>query len=125
MPTRHRIQRLRRSPVEAEPLLGAFPPLDLGLVVQVVLSLFVLLFTYDAVCGDKEGGTLSLVASFAVPRHRLLVGKFFGALIPTLTAFGLPLLLGVSVMGLMPEVKVDDEATRFGGRRWRGFKRNV
>ncbi len=98
-------RRLSRSPAEVKPLLAIFPPLDLGLVVQVVLSLFVLLFTYDAICGEKEVGTLRLMASFSVPRHRLLLGKFIGALLPTLSAFGLPLLLGIAVVLLMPEVQ--------------------
>jgi len=100
------IRRLSRSPVEVEPLLGIFPCLDLGLVIQIVLSLFVLLFTYDAVCGEKEGGTLRLIASFPTPRYRLLLGKLLGALIPTLAAFGLPLLLGIAAMFLMPEVRL-------------------
>lgn len=68
-------QRLRRSPAEMEWFLGIFPPLDLGLVVQVVLSLFVLLLTYDAVCGEKEAGTLRLTATFSIPRHKLLIGR--------------------------------------------------
>jgi hypothetical protein len=71
-----------------------------------VLSLFALLLTYDAVCGEKEGGTLRLVASFPAPRDRLLLGKLFGALIPTLTAFGLPLLIGTGVVLLMPDVQL-------------------
>ncbi len=109
------IPRLKGSPAEIEPILGLFLPLDLGLVVQVVLGLFVLLFTYDAICGEKEAGTLSLTASFPVPRHRLLLGKFLGAVIPTLSAFGLPLLLGVGVVLLAPGVQFTNlELARLG-----------
>ena len=97
--------RLKLSPASVEPLLKLFPPLDLGLVVQVVLSLFVLLFTYDAVCGEKEAGTLRLTASFPVPRDRLLLGKLAGALFLILVAFGLPMLLGFAVVLLMPDVQ--------------------
>ncbi len=110
------VRRLNRSPVEVEPLLGIFPPLDLGLVVQIVLSLFVLLFTYDAICGEKEAGTLRLTASFSVPRHHLLAGKLLGALVPILAAFGLPLLLGIAAVILMPEVQLSNPAWfRLGG----------
>jgi ABC-type transport system involved in multi-copper enzyme maturation permease subunit len=98
-------QRLNRSPVEVNPFLGIFPPLDLGLVVQIVLGLFVLLLTYDSICGEKEAGTLRLYASFPVPRHRLLLGKLLGALIPTWIGFGLPLLLGIAVVLLLPDVQ--------------------
>lgn len=99
-------QRLRKSPVETEPILGIFPALDLGLVVQVVLSLFVLLLAYDAVCGEKEGGALRLTASFPVPRHRILLGKFLGVFLPALTAFGLPTLIGITVVLQMPDVQI-------------------
>ena len=106
---------VKQSPATEEPLLGLFPPLDLGLMVQVVLSLFVLLFTYDTVCGEKEAGTLRLIASFSLPRHVLLIGKLLGTLIPTLTAFGLPLLLGIVVILSLPDVQLNaTEWTRLG-----------
>ena len=108
-------QRLKRSPAEAEPILGVFPPLDTGVVVQVVLGLFVLLLTYDAICGEKEAGTLRLIASFPVSRNRLLLGKLIGVLIPTLSAFALPLFLGIAVVLLMPDVQLAaSELTRLG-----------
>ncbi len=111
----HAKDRLALSPAAVEPKLGFFPPLDLGLAVQVLLSLFVLLFTYDAVCGEKEAGTLRLIGSFSMPRDRLLLGKLIGALIPTLTAFGLPLILGLGVIFAMPGVRfTNPELMRLG-----------
>jgi ABC-type transport system involved in multi-copper enzyme maturation permease subunit len=108
-------QRLRQSPVEAEPTLGVFPPLDLGLVVQLVLSLFVLLLSYDAICGEKEGGTLRLISSFSLPRSQLLIGKSLGVLLPVLAVFGLPLLLGISSMLLVGGIQLSgDEWIRLG-----------
>ena len=101
--------KLIGSPVEAEPVLGVFPTLDLGLVVQVILGLFVLMLTYDAVCGEKEAGTLSLTFSFRVSRHQFLLGKFLGVSIPVLAAFGLPLLLGIAVIAGMPDVKITSD----------------
>lgn len=100
------VKQLRRSPVEVEPTLGFFSALDLGLAVQVILSLFVLILTYDAMSGEKEGGTLRLVSSLPVSKDQLLLGKFFGVLIPTLTAFGLPLLLGIAVVLGMSDVQM-------------------
>ncbi len=96
--------RLKWSLAESELILGVFPPLDLGLVVQVVLSLFVLMFTYDSICGEKEANTLSLTSSFPVPIHSLLLGKLLGTLIPSFLAFGLPLLLGIAAVLLASEV---------------------
>ena len=91
-------RKMLGSPVESQPMLGVFPPLDLGLVVQIVLGLFVLLLTYDAVCGEKEIGTLGLTASFPVPRYKLLLSKVVGALLPILSVFGLTLLIGIGVI---------------------------
>ena len=73
-------------------------PSTWGLVVQIVLGLFVLLLTYDAVCGEKEIGTLGLTASFPVPRYKLLLSKVVGALLPILSVFGLTLLIGIGVI---------------------------
>jgi hypothetical protein len=110
-----RSKRLRESSSSVEPILGVFPPLDLALVVQVVLSLFILLFTYDAISGEKEAGTLRLSASFSVPRHQFLLSKMIGALLPTLAAFGIPLLLGLGVILAMPDVHLrGEELSRLG-----------
>ena len=99
-----RVRRMTRSPASVEPILGMHPPLDLGLVVQVVLGLFVLLFTYDAVCGEKESGTLALVGSFSSSVNLLLLGKIAGALFSTAVAFLLPILAGTAVISLLPDV---------------------
>ena len=98
------VRRVKMSPATTEPIVGVFTALDLGFVVQVVLSLFVLLLTYDAICGEKERGTLRLVTSFPVARHQLLLAKLIGALVPVLTAFDLPLLLGIAVVLALPDV---------------------
>jgi ABC-type transport system involved in multi-copper enzyme maturation permease subunit len=108
-------RRLKLSPSATEPMIGIFPPLDLSLVVAVVLSLFVLLFTYDAVCGEKEGGTLRLIASFPTARDRLLLGKLIGVLVPTLAMIGLPLLLGIAAILLAPQIQfTGPELARLG-----------
>ena len=102
IPLRSRVRDFQWSPASVHPILGVFPRLDLVLVVQLVLSLFVVLLTYDAVCGEKERGTLSLIASHPVPKHRLLLSKLIGALATLLAAFGLPLFVGISVVLLLP-----------------------
>ncbi len=109
-------KRLRKSPTEAEPALGIFPGLDLGFVVEAVLSLLALLLSYDVVCGEKEGGTLRLLGSFSLPRYQLLLAKYIGILLPSLLAFGLPLLLGIAVLLLMPEIQfMESDWTRLIG----------
>ena len=63
------------------PLLSVFPVLDIALIFKVVISILVFLFIYDAISGEKEDRTLALMLSNGVPRHRILCGKFIGALI--------------------------------------------
>ena len=61
-----------------DPIYALFGILDFAFIVKVILSLCVLLLTYDAVCGEKEGGTLRLYASFPVPRATLALAKLVG-----------------------------------------------
>jgi ABC-type transport system involved in multi-copper enzyme maturation permease subunit len=51
-------------------------PLDWMLVVRLVLSLAAVLLGYDAICGERQPGTLKLLLSYPVPRSRILAGKF-------------------------------------------------
>ena len=82
------------------PYLAIFPTIDFVTVFQVVLSLLALLFAYDAIAGEREGGTLKLVLSGAVPRSAVLLGKWLGAVlslaIPLFLSLGLGLLIASS-----------------------------
>ena len=49
-----------------DPIFAVFRFLDLSFIFQVVLSLFAILLGYDAICGEKERGTLRL--TFATGR---------------------------------------------------------
>jgi ABC-type transport system involved in multi-copper enzyme maturation permease subunit len=69
------------------PLLGLLATPDFIYVVNVVLSLLAILFMFDAVCGEKETGTLRLTLSNSVPRHSVLLGKWIGGYIVLLVPF--------------------------------------
>jgi len=69
------------------PMVGSFRIPDFVYVVNVVLSLVAVLFMFDAVCGEKESGTLRLVLSNAVPRHTVLLGKWIGGYLVLLVPF--------------------------------------
>ncbi|MFC1734897.1 ABC transporter permease [Candidatus Hydrogenedentota bacterium] len=60
------------------PVFSLFTRPDFLYVVNVVLSLIALLFTFDAVCGEFESGTLKLLMSNSVPRYTLILGKWIG-----------------------------------------------
>ena len=103
-------RRPGRSALAEDPLLAIFPPLDPAGIAQTVLSLLILLLSYDAFCGEKQDGMLRLVGSFAVPAHRLLLAKFIGILLPVLAAFLVPSIAGVGILSIHPDIALDGEA---------------
>lgn len=86
---------LEQSVYSDDPVLAIFRSLDLTFIVQAVLSLFAILFTYDAINGERESGTLRLVFSGAVPRARFVLAKFLGTWLGLALPLALPLLLGL------------------------------
>jgi len=88
------------------PIYYIFLRTDYIFIIGVVMSLLALLFSYDAISGEREHGTLRLVMSNSVPRDVVLLSKWMGgylsALLPSMTA----LLLGILVFALHPSVGV-------------------
>ena len=68
-------------------LFALFSPPDLLYIVKVLLSLIAILFAYDAVCGEKEAGTLKLVLASAMSRGKFVAGKLLGGLAAVLIPF--------------------------------------
>jgi len=97
------------SPFEQTPSKPLFGVIDLFFIVQVVLSLTAIVFTYDAVCGEKEEGTLRLTASFPVSRATLCAGKLIGATISVLVPFLFAFLLAATITVVSPEVHLGAE----------------
>ena len=79
------------------PLSYALGHLDFLFIVSTVFSLLALLFTFDAVAGERETGTIRLTLANAIPRDRFLLGKLIGGyfvfVVPFLVSFLLGLLL--------------------------------
>lgn len=79
------------------PLSYALGHLDFLFVVSTVFSLLALLFTFDAVAGERETGTLRITLANALPRDLFLLGKLIGGylvfVVPFLVSFLLGLLL--------------------------------
>ena len=77
-----------------EPVYAVFRFLDLEFIFQIVLSLFAILFAYDAVSGEKERGTLALSFANPVGRHDFIIGKLFGSFLALAVPLLVPILLG-------------------------------
>jgi ABC-type transport system involved in multi-copper enzyme maturation permease subunit len=97
--TRNGVKQGSMSLGEA-PLSSALGNLDFLFVVSTVFSLLALLFTFDAVAGEREAGTLRITLSNALPRDLFLWSKLIGGyivfVVPFLVSFLLGLLLLVS-----------------------------
>ena len=72
--------------------------IDWAFIIGYVLSLIALLFTFDAVTGERESGTLRLMLANSVPRHTVLIGKFLGALMSISIPFVLAVLINLLVL---------------------------
>ena len=94
-----------------QPNLGNIRPevtkVDWGFIIGYVLSLIALLFTFDAIAGERESGTLRLMLANAIPRHIVLLGKFFGALISVLIPFAVAGLMNLLVISTDSSVQLN------------------
>jgi ABC-type transport system involved in multi-copper enzyme maturation permease subunit len=78
------------------PFLASFTSVDMLFIIMIVMSLFSLLLTYDAVSGEKEQGMLRLMFTNQVYRRQLLIAKYLGALLVMI-----PLLLCIFAIALL------------------------
>lgn len=84
-----------------EPIYAVFRFLDLEFIFQIVLSLFAILFAYDALNGEKERGTLRLTFANAIPRSTYILGKMAGSFLALAVPLLVPILTGVLVFLVM------------------------
>lgn len=87
-------------------LLRGFKTVDWEFVVAVVLSFLAFVLSYDAVCGEKEQKTLSLIFSNSVRTAKVYLGKFFGLLITMAIPLFVGSLIGLLVINLSGKVSI-------------------
>jgi len=90
--------KLVRSPYSDETLFAIFRVIDFSFIVQIVLSLFAILFTYDAINGERENGTLKLAFSNSVSRAKYLIAKFTGIWLGLIVPLLIPILIGLLLL---------------------------
>ena len=93
--------KLRHSAYSDDPIFAVFRFIDFAFIVMFVLSLIAIQFTYDAVNGEREDGTLKLVFSNAVPRAKYLIAKCTGAWLGLVLPLTIPVLCGLLLVLLM------------------------
>jgi ABC-type transport system involved in multi-copper enzyme maturation permease subunit len=79
-------------------MLPGFADIDWVYIVGVVFSFVAVLFTFDAISGEREKGTLALILSNSIPRHTLLLGKYLGAIASLLLPFVPGMLLNLLIL---------------------------
>lgn len=84
-----------------DPIFAVFRFLDLDFIFQIVLSLFAILFAFDAINGEKERGTLRLSFASAVPKDKFILAKLIGSFIALGVPLLIPILLGCLLLPVM------------------------
>jgi ABC-type transport system involved in multi-copper enzyme maturation permease subunit len=74
-------------------MLPHFSEIDWTFIISFIFSFVALIFTYNSICGEKQAGTLRLMLAGAIPRHKILLGKYLGVMF----TLGIPLLIGILV----------------------------
>ena len=95
--TRNGIKRGEAS-LSTAPIAFLLGHLDFVFVVSTVFSLLALLFTFDAVAGEREAGTLRITLANALPRDIFLWSKLIGGYLVFILPFLISLILGLLVL---------------------------
>ncbi len=100
-----------QDPFRKNDALPNFTELDWTFIIGLVMSFMAILFTYDAISGERETGTLSLLMSNSVSRAIVLLAKFIGAFLTLM----IPLLIGI-LLNLM--IVNASELVSLDGSEW-------
>ncbi len=95
--TRNGITR-GEAALSTAPIAFLLGHLDFVFVVSTVFSLLALLFTFDAVAGEREAGTIRITLANALPRDLFLWSKLIGGYIVFIMPFLVALITGLLVL---------------------------
>lgn len=103
---------LTSSHYSEEPIYAVFRFVDFAFIVLVVLSLMAIVFTYDAISGEREHGTLKLIFSNGVPKSSYLLAKAIGTLLALVVPLLIPILLSLLMVQLSGVAMVGNDWLR-------------
>ncbi|HTY38877.1 MAG TPA: ABC transporter permease subunit [Bacteroidota bacterium] len=90
--------KLVHSAYSDDPIFAVFRFIDVAFIIQVVFTLLAILFTYDAINGERETGTLQLTFSNAVSRVEFVAAKFAGTWLGLIAPLSIPLVLSLVLL---------------------------
>ena len=93
--------RSEDSRFNEDPIFAVFRFLDLEFVFTIVLSLFAILFGFDAINGEKERGTLRLSFANSIPRDKYILGKIVGSFLALVVPLLIPILIGCLLLPIL------------------------
>jgi ABC-type transport system involved in multi-copper enzyme maturation permease subunit len=84
-----------RGGVTKNEFAAAFSLFDFSSVIIIIFTVLAILLSYGAISGEKEDGLLALALANSVPRHKILLGKYLGALASIAVPLAFCFILGV------------------------------
>ena len=87
------------------PLLTVFSAVDAVRMVQIAFSLFVISIAYDVICGERESGTLALIASNPVSKYHILIGKYIGGMASLLVPLAVGWIAAALLINVNPMIE--------------------
>ncbi len=87
-----------------DPLPVMFPLIDLVFIVTILVSLIALILSYDAVCSEREDGTLKQMLSNGLARSKIVLAKLAGGVLTLAAPFLVSLATGMLIILLHPRV---------------------
>ncbi len=90
----------------SNPVAALLSRLDFVSIVSVIFSLMAILFSYDAISGEREAGTLRQLLAVGVSRRSVLLGKYLGGLTTIFIPFTVSVLGGYLYLALNPVVEL-------------------
>ncbi len=80
------------------PVSFLFPSIDILFFVSVIMSLLAIVFSYDAISGEKFNETLKLMVSYPVSRNAIIIGKWIGGFLCLMLPFLLSVTAGLMIL---------------------------
>jgi len=78
--------------------IGYMDQMDWLFITRIVFSIFAISFTFDAICRERERGTLALMCANPVSRSAILLGKYLGACSTLLIPLAVGMLLNLLII---------------------------
>ena len=77
--------------------------------IGIFMSFFVILFTFDAIAGERAHGTLSLMMSNPISRGQMLFAKYLGAFFTLMVPLVIGVLMNLLIIYLSENIRFDLE----------------